>query len=33
VTLLDIGRGWGSMAMHAAGHHDAEVVAVTTALE
>jgi cyclopropane-fatty-acyl-phospholipid synthase len=27
--LLDIGCGWGGMAMHAAGHHDAEVVGVT----
>jgi len=27
--LLDIGCGWGSMALHAASHHDASVVAIT----
>jgi cyclopropane-fatty-acyl-phospholipid synthase len=27
--LLDVGCGWGSMALHAATHHDATVVAVT----
>jgi cyclopropane-fatty-acyl-phospholipid synthase len=27
--LLDVGCGWGSMALHAAGRHDAVVVAVT----
>ena len=27
--LLDVGCGWGSMAIHAARHHDVDVVAVT----
>ena len=27
--LLDVGCGWGSMAMHAAAHHDVDVVGVT----
>ena len=27
--LLDVGCGWGSMAIHAARHHDADVVGVT----
>jgi cyclopropane-fatty-acyl-phospholipid synthase len=27
--LLDVGCGWGSMAIHAATHHDADVVGVT----
>ncbi len=27
--LLDVGCGWGSMAMHAARHYDAEVVGIT----
>ncbi len=27
--LLDIGCGWGSMALHAAIHHDAQVVGIT----
>ena len=27
--LLDVGCGWGSMAIHAAGHHDVDVVGVT----
>lgn len=31
--LLDIGCGWGSMAMHAARRHGAEVVAVTLSKE
>ncbi len=29
MRLLDIGCGWGGMAMHAATHYDAEVTAVT----
>jgi cyclopropane-fatty-acyl-phospholipid synthase len=29
VRLLDVGCGWGSMAMHAARHHGAEVVGIT----
>ena len=29
MRLLDVGCGWGSMAMHAAAHHDAQVVGVT----
>lgn len=29
VRLLDIGCGWGSMAIHAARHHGAEVVGIT----
>lgn len=31
--LLDVGCGWGSMAIHAAQHHGAEVVAVTISEE
>ncbi|WP_420451923.1 class I SAM-dependent methyltransferase [Ilumatobacter sp.] len=27
--LLDVGCGWGTMAMHAAAHHDVDVVGVT----
>lgn len=33
MRLLDVGCGWGSMAMHAARHHQAEVVAITIARE
>ena len=29
MRLLDVGCGWGSMAMHAAAHHDASVVGIT----
>ena len=29
VRLLDVGCGWGSMAIHAAEHHDARVVGIT----
>ena len=29
VRLLDVGCGWGSMAIHAAVHHDAQVVGIT----
>jgi cyclopropane-fatty-acyl-phospholipid synthase len=29
MRLLDVGCGWGSMALHAARHHDARVVGVT----
>jgi cyclopropane-fatty-acyl-phospholipid synthase len=29
LSLLDVGCGWGSMAMHAAAHHGATVVGVT----
>jgi cyclopropane-fatty-acyl-phospholipid synthase len=29
VRLLDVGCGWGSMAIHAATHHDARVVGIT----
>jgi cyclopropane-fatty-acyl-phospholipid synthase len=29
MRMLDVGCGWGSMAMHAALHHDVEVVGVT----
>ncbi len=29
MRLLDVGCGWGSMAIHAASHHDVEVVGVT----
>jgi cyclopropane-fatty-acyl-phospholipid synthase len=29
MRLLDVGCGWGSMAIHAAKHHDVEVVGVT----
>ncbi len=31
--LLDVGCGWGSMAIHAATHHDADVVGVTISNE
>ena len=31
--LLDVGCGWGSMAMHAARHHDARVVGVALSRE
>ena len=31
--LLDVGCGWGSMAMHAARHHGARVVGVTISAE
>jgi cyclopropane-fatty-acyl-phospholipid synthase len=31
--LLDVGCGWGSMAMHAAGQHDVDVVGVTISTE
>ena len=31
--LLDIGCGWGTMAMHAAAHHGAQVVGVTVSRE
>ena len=29
MRLLDVGCGWGSMALHAAHHHGADVVGVT----
>lgn len=29
LRLLDVGCGWGSMAIHAAAHHDARVVGIT----
>jgi cyclopropane-fatty-acyl-phospholipid synthase len=31
--LLDVGCGWGSMAIHAAGHHGAQVVGVALSAE
>lgn len=31
--LLDVGCGWGSLAMHAATHHDVDVVGVTISAE
>jgi cyclopropane-fatty-acyl-phospholipid synthase len=31
--LLDVGCGWGSLALHAAAHHDARVVGVTISAE
>jgi len=31
--LLDVGCGWGSMAIHAATHHDVDVVGVTISAE
>ncbi|MEL6891235.1 MAG: cyclopropane-fatty-acyl-phospholipid synthase family protein [Actinomycetota bacterium] len=31
--LLDVGCGWGAMAIHAASHHDVEVVGVTISPE
>jgi cyclopropane-fatty-acyl-phospholipid synthase len=33
MRLLDVGCGWGSMAMHAARHHGAQVVGVTISQE
>jgi cyclopropane-fatty-acyl-phospholipid synthase len=33
MRLLDVGCGWGSLAMHAAEHHDAQVVGVTISTE
>jgi cyclopropane-fatty-acyl-phospholipid synthase len=33
MRLLDVGCGWGSMAMHAAAHHQAHVVGVTISRE
>ena len=33
VRLLDVGCGWGSMAIHAAPHYDAEVVGITISRE
>src|SRR3954454_15205012 len=33
MRLLDVGCGWGSMAMHAAQHHGARVVGVTISTE
>jgi cyclopropane-fatty-acyl-phospholipid synthase len=33
VRLLDVGCGWGSMAIHAASHHGARVVGVTISRE
>jgi cyclopropane-fatty-acyl-phospholipid synthase len=33
VRLLDVGCGWGSMAMHAASHHDATAVGITISQE
>jgi cyclopropane-fatty-acyl-phospholipid synthase len=33
MRLLDVGCGWGSMAMHAARHHGAQVVGVTISEE
>jgi cyclopropane-fatty-acyl-phospholipid synthase len=33
LRLLDVGCGWGSMAIHAATHHNAEVVGVTISEE
>ncbi len=33
MRLLDVGCGWGSMAMHAAAHHDAQVVGITLSRE
>ena len=31
--LLDVGCGWGSMALHAAAHHDVDVVGITISTE
>jgi cyclopropane-fatty-acyl-phospholipid synthase len=31
--LLDVGCGWGSMALHAAAHHDVDVVGITISAE
>ncbi len=33
MRLLDVGCGWGSMAMHAAGEHGADVVGITISRE
>ncbi len=33
MRLLDVGCGWGSLAMHAAQHHGAEVVGITISKE
>jgi cyclopropane-fatty-acyl-phospholipid synthase len=33
LRLLDVGCGWGSMALHAARHHDAQVVGVALSAE
>ncbi len=33
MRLLDVGCGWGSMAMHAAHHHGAQVVGITISRE
>ena len=33
MRLLDVGCGWGSMAMHAAQHHGAQVVGITISRE
>ena len=33
LRLLDVGCGWGSMAIHAARHHDASVVGITISRE
>ncbi len=33
MRLLDVGCGWGSMAMHAARHHGADVVGITISRE
>lgn len=33
MRLLDVGCGWGSMAMHAAANHDARVVGITISRE
>jgi cyclopropane-fatty-acyl-phospholipid synthase len=33
MRLLDVGCGWGSMALHAAAHHGVDVVAVTISRE
>ncbi|MGZ4545756.1 MAG: class I SAM-dependent methyltransferase [Blastococcus sp.] len=33
VRLLDVGCGWGSLAMHAAAHYDAEVVGITLSVQ
>ena len=33
MRLLDVGCGWGSMAIHAAQRYDAEVVGITISRE
>ncbi|MEP7055992.1 MAG: cyclopropane-fatty-acyl-phospholipid synthase family protein [Actinomycetota bacterium] len=33
LRLLDVGCGWGSMALHAAAHHGAQVVGITISAE